>query len=203
VKIASLTLAAALAIASPSLAQDVYVGGGVAHVNGTSDNVVGGGGSGASELSTGAVSLILGIRRNMGTTFWGLEANADLSFGAEAENSASGATCSVGATGSYLCSHESTLRLVGIYGVSLGQGTEVFGSLGIGRLKGDFATSITTVESASISGVTVGLGLGHDFGSGIVARGEVIHDRFTNTKQATFLSEYSATTLRVSVLRKF
>jgi hypothetical protein len=68
---------------------------------------------------------------------------------------------------------------------------------------GEFATDTSTVESASIEGVTYGLGLGRDFGNGLVGRGEVIHDAFDNSGQASFSSEYSATSLRISVLCKF
>jgi len=180
-KIAS-RLALILTLASPAAAQEAYIGGGLSYTKGTSDQVTGG--SGSSDLSARAVTLVFGMRKDIGNAFWGVEANADLAFGAETGNSATGVPCSTSATGSYLCSQSSTIRLVGIFGASLGQGTELFASLGVGRLKGDFANSISTVESASINGMTYGVGFSRDFGNGLVGRGEVIRDRFNNSGQA-------------------
>ena len=95
------------------------------------------------------------------------------------------------------------LSLVGVLGASVGQGTDVFGTLGVGILKGDFADSSFTTESASVKGLTAGLGLGHAFGNGLVGRGEVIYDKFNSSSQEVFSSEYSGTTVRFSVLRRF
>lgn len=200
-KSAALLFTCALCLSTPALAQDVYLGGGLAFASGTSDQVTGG--AGESDLSAGMVSLILGQRFERGSTFFGWETSADFSFGAETESPFTGTACSVSATGSYLCSQDVTLRFVGIYGASVGQGTEVFGSLGIGVMKGDFATSFLTVESAAVHGLTAGVGINQAFGNGLIGRGEVIYDKFTNSSQEAFSSEYTGTTVRLSVLRKF
>jgi len=197
----SLAVATGVWSGGPASAQDFYYGGGLAYSSGTSDNVSGG--SGESDLSAGMVTLILGQRFAAAKGFWGWETSADLSFGAETENSASGVPCSASASGSYLCTQDATLRLVGIYGTSVGQGTEIFGSLGIGMFFGDYANNSTSVESAATYGLTVGVGLNREFGNGLVVRGEVIYDDFTRDTQDTFSSEYSGTTVRVALLRKF
>lgn len=200
-RLAATLVASAISLATPVLSQDVYWGAGLASGSGTSDQVTGGAGS--SELSAGMVSFILGQRIDRGSMFYGWETSADLSFGADTENSVSGSSCTTFASGSYLCSHDMTLRLVGVLGASVGQGTDVFGSLGVGILKGDFADSSLTTESASVKGLTAGLGLGHAFGNGLIGRGEVIYDKFNSSSQEAFSSEYSGTTVRFSVLRRF
>lgn len=200
-RLATALLASVVSLASPVLAQEVYWGGGLAFGSGTSDNVTGGGGT--SDLSAGMVSVILGQRFDRGSMFFGWEANADLSFGADTENSINGQTCSAGASGSYLCSHDMTLRVVGVLGTSVGAGTDLFGSLGVGMLKGDFANNTNSVESASVSGFTASLGVDHAFGNGLIGRGEVVYDKFDKSSQEDFSSEYTGTTLRLSVLRRY
>jgi Outer membrane protein beta-barrel domain len=194
-------LASAFALAQPASAQDFYFGGGLAYSSGTSDGVTGG--SGESDLSAGMVTLILGQRYAAGNGFWGWETSADLSFGSETENSISGLPCSSGASGSYLCSHDATIRVVGMYGASVGQGTEIYGSLGLGLMTGDYATNAFTVESASTYGVTVGVGLTREFANGLIGRGEVIYDDFGNDTQDVFDSSYSGATVRLALLRRF
>ena len=188
-------------LATFASAQDFYVGGGLAYSSGTSDHVTGG--SGSSELSAGMVTLILGQRFAAGSGFWGWETSADLSFGHETENPATGAGCAVAATGSYLCKQDATLRLVGIYGMPVGQGTEIYGSLGLGMLMGDYADNTLSVESASTYGVTVGVGLNRDFGNGLTGRGEVIYDNFNNDTQEQWDSVYKGATVRLALLHKF
>jgi opacity protein-like surface antigen len=182
-------------------AQDFYFGGGLAYSSGTSDGVIGG--SGESDLSAGMVTLILGQRYAAGNGFWGWETSADLSFGSETENSISGLPCSSAASGSYLCSHDATIRIVGMYGAPVGQGTEIYGSLGLGMMTGDYATDSFTVESASTFGVTVGVGLNREFANGLIGRGEVIYDDFGNDTQEIFDSSYSGATVRLALLRRF
>jgi hypothetical protein len=196
-----LCFASVLSLSTPALAQNVYWGGGLAFGSGTSDQVTGGVGS--SDLSAAMVTLILGQRFDRGSMFYGWEASADLSFGADTENSVTGVPCATVASGSYLCSHDMTLRIVGVLGTSVGQGTDVFGSLGVGILKGDFADNSFSVESASVQGVTAGVGVNHAFGNGLIGRGEVIYDKFNHSSQAFYSSEYTGTTVRLSVLRKF
>jgi opacity protein-like surface antigen len=200
-KFAPLALAIAATTAAPAVAQEFYFGGGLAYSSGTSDNVTGGGGE--SDLSAGMLTLLVGQRFAAGSGFWGWETSADLSFGAETENTDNGFPCSDGAEGSYLCSQDATLRLVGIYGMPVGQGTELFGSLGVGMMTGDFADSSSSVESASTYGLTVGAGVNVAVGNELTARGEVIYDSFTNTTQDEYSSDYKGTTFRLVLVRKF
>jgi Outer membrane protein beta-barrel domain len=195
-----LVAAFAATASSSASAQEFYFGGGLAYTSGTSKSEDGN----SSELDAGMLTLILGQRFAAGSGFWGWETSADLSFGSETEESSIGAVCSVdGANGPYLCEHKATVRLVGLYGVPIADGTEVFGSLGVGMMLGDYANSPTTVESAYTYGATVGLGVNRDFGGGLVARGEVIYDSFNRDTQEFYESDYSGTSLRVALIRKF
>lgn len=185
---------------SAASAQEFYFGGGLGYTSGTSDSEFGN----SSDLDAGMLTLLFGQRFAAGSGFWGWETSADLSFGSETEESEIGAVCSVdGAAGPYLCEHTATVRLVGLYGMPIADGTEVFGSLGVGMLLGDYADSSSTVESAYTYGATVGLGVNRDFGGGLVARGEVIYDSFNRDTQEFYESDYSGTSLRVALIRKF
>lgn len=197
-----LTLAATLAaLISPSVsAQEFYLGGGLAYSAGESNAEFGD----PADLQAGMVTLILGQRFAVGNGFWGWETSADLSFGAETEESSAGTTCATaGADGPYLCKHDATLRLVGIYGVPVGQGTEIYGSLGLGMLLGDYADGPGTVASDATYGLTVGVGLNREFGNGLIGRGEIIYDNFSSDTQESYNSDYTGTTVRVALLRKF
>ncbi|MBL9047276.1 MAG: outer membrane beta-barrel protein [Tabrizicola sp.] len=205
-KILPLALAIAAALPASAMAQEMYYGGGLAYSSMTSDRVLGG--SGTSELKTGMVSMIVGQRFAAGdSAFWAWEANADLSFGAKAENPDTGLECALGASGSYLCGHDATLRLVGIYGAPVGQGTEIFGSFGLAVLVGETAVDTDEVDSGMHSGMTVGLGLSHALANGMTLRGEVIYDHFTKDNYdvpvSGNISEVDATTFRLSLLRRF
>jgi opacity protein-like surface antigen len=194
-------LASAFALAQPASAQDFYFGGGLAYSSGTSETDFVGA---DSDLSAGMVTLILGQRFDAGNGFWGWETSADLSFGAETENSDVGVTCAdFGANGPYLCEHMATLRFVGIYGTPIGQGTEIYGSLGLGMMLGDYADDTFSVESASTYGLTVGVGLNREFANGLIGRGEVIYDDFGNDTQDVFDPSYSGATVRLALLRRF
>ncbi|WP_431298403.1 hypothetical protein [Tabrizicola sp. BL-A-41-H6] len=195
-----LVAAFAASAGSAASAQEFYFGGGLAYTSGTSESEFGN----SSDLDAGMLTLILGQRFAAGSGFWGWETSADLSFGSETEESSFGAVCSVdGANGPYLCEHTATVRLVGIYGVPVGADTEVFGSLGVGMMLGDYADNPFSVESARTYGGTIGLGLNRDFGGGLVARGEVIYDSFNRDTQEFYESDYSGTSLRVALIRKF
>ena len=199
-RLAATVLASAIAFASPAIAQDLYWGAGVGYSAGASDQVSGG--SGSSDLSAGMLTLILGQRFAAGNGFWGWETSADLSFGAEAKNPANGVSCPP-ANGSYLCKHDATVRIVGLYGAPIGQGTELFGALGVGMMMGDYATDTMGVGSARTYGLTVGLGVNRDFGNGMTLRGEVIRDEFKQDTQEPYSSDYSGTSVRLALLRKF
>ncbi len=200
-RLLSIVVAAFAATAgSVASAQEFYFGGGLAYTSGTSQSEFGN----SSDLDAGMLSLIIGQRFAAGTGFWGWETNADLSFGSETKESTFGAVCSTdGANGPYLCEHKATVRLVGVYGVPVGAGTEVFGSLGVGVMLGDYADSPTSVESARTYGATAGLGLSRDFGGGLTARGEVIYDSFDRNSQEFYDSSYYGTSLRMALIRKF
>lgn len=195
-------LASAFSLAAPATAQDFYFGGGLAYSAGTSE--VSDFGGSDTELAAGMVTLILGQRFAAGNGFWGWETSADLSFGAETEDDDQGGTCAVAdADAPYLCQHDATLRLVGIYGTSMGQGMEVYGSLGLGMLMGDYADAEDSVESAYTYGLTVGVGLNREFANGLVGRGEIIYDNFDRDTQESYNSDYTGTTIRLGLLRKF
>lgn len=201
-----LALAVAALLPASAMAQEMYYGGGLAYSSMTSDKVRGG--SGTSELSTGMVSLIVGQRFAAGdAAFWAWEANADLSFGAKAKNPDTGYECAQGSSGSYLCGHDATLRLVGIYGAEVAQGTEIFGSFGLAVLAGENSVNTNAVDSGMHSGMTVGLGLNQTLANGMTLRGEVIYDHFTKDNYdipvSGNISEVDATTFRLSLLRRF
>lgn len=200
--------AAALCVsAAIAEAQDYYFGAGLGYVSAEStanaNNV--NSGSGTSDLGTGAVSLIGGVKFPLANGFWGIEGNGDFSMGSDTDP-AGGAVCGTSATGAYLCSHDMTLRLVGLYGFNMSNGWTAFGSLGIGAVYGDFATNTTTIGSAHVSGVTYGIGLSKPVGSGSI-RGEIIRDDFSNSSQslgaAVQDSDYEATTVRLSYIHRF
>ena len=197
-----LTLAATLAaLISPSVStQEFYFGGGLAYSSGESEAEFGD----PADLQAGMVTLILGQRFAAGNGFWGWETSADLSFGAETKQVGTGGTCSAdGAAGPYLCQHDATLRIVGIYGTPVGQGMEVYGSLGLGMMLGDYADNTDSVESAYTYGLTVGVGLNREFGNGLIGRGEIIYDNFSSDTQEFYDSDYTGTTVRLTLLRKF
>jgi hypothetical protein len=196
-----LVMALAAMIPATASAQDFYFGGGLAYSTGESDPTFTGSNS---ELDAGMVTLIVGQRFAAGNGFWGWETSADLSFGAETEEVGTGGTCAVdGADGPYLCEHAATLRLVGIYGAPIGQGSEIFGSLGLGMMTGDYADDVGSVESAMTYGLTVGVGVNREFGNGLIGRGEIIYDNFNRDTQEFYNSNYSGATVRFGLLRKF
>jgi Outer membrane protein beta-barrel domain len=187
--------------AAPLAAQELYFGGGVAYTNGTSDAFLIGP---TSDLEAGMLSLIVGQRFAAGNGFWGWETSADLSFGKVTNETGTAETCAVdGANAPYLCEHTATLRLVGVYGTPIGEGTEVFGTLGLGMLMGDYADDTFSVESATTYGLTAGIGVNGELRNGLIARAEVIHDDFGNTTQEANVSDYSGTTVRFALLHKF
>jgi hypothetical protein len=197
-----LSTAMIVGLAQGAGAQEFYFGGGLAYGSGTS--TPGQVTDTEADLDAGMLTLILGQRFAAGQGFWGWETSADLSFGAETESSPGGAQCATdGATGPYLCKHDVTIRIVGQYGMPVAEGTEIFGSLGVGLLSGDYANNSFSVESAYTYGATAGVGVTHAFGNGLTMRGEVIYDSFTNDTQDRYSSEYKGTSLRVAFLRQF
>jgi len=101
------------------------------------------------------------------------------------------------------------IRLRGIYGQSLSNGLEWFGSGGIGIMVGDGATSPSTTDRGVNAGFTVGAGLQKSLGRGML-RGELIYDRFdtsltkpTSLKGIEYEPDYEATTVKVSYIISF
>lgn len=196
------TLVMAGVAAAPALAQEFYLGGGLAYSSGESSVAVGG----PSALETAMVSLLVGQRFDRATGFWGWEASADLSFGAEATFFDGTGTCADnGSDGRpFLCRHDATLRFVGVLGTEVTEGTSVFGTLGLGILQGDFSTGAFDSASGYAYGPTVGLGLSHSIGPGTALRGEVIYDSFTNSDQpGSGSSDYTGPSVRLAVTRSF
>jgi opacity protein-like surface antigen len=187
--------------AAPLAAQDLYFGVGLGYSTGTSDAYEIGP---TSDLDAGMLSLIVGQRFAAGNGFWGWETSADLSFGKETNETGTLDTCAANnASAPYLCKHSATLRLVGVYGVPIGEGTELYGALGVGMLQGDYADNFSSVESAMTYGLTAGIGVNGELRNGMIARAEVIYDDFGSTTQEGGLSDYSGGTIRFGLLRKF
>jgi len=87
-----------------------------------------------------ALGLTFGYRFENGNAFFGPEADIDLFFGSEFEFA--GTTCAAGgAAGPYYCTRDAVIRLRGIYGQSLNNGLEWFGSGGVGIMVGDGAVA--------------------------------------------------------------
>ncbi|MBL9050471.1 MAG: hypothetical protein JNK19_10210 [Tabrizicola sp.] len=198
---AAALVAATLITATASQAQELYFGGGLAYTQGDSTVAVGA----PSELEAPMVSLILGQRYATGSGFWGWETNADLSFGAESTFFSGAGTCAAnGSDGRpFLCEHQATLRLVGVFGTGVADGTELFGTLGLGALRGGFSDGAFGANSGTAYGPTVSVGLSRDVGNGLMGRGEVIYDSFGNGGGAASSSDYSGTSIRFALLRKF
>ena len=196
------SLALALVSAGQVMGQNLYAGGGLAYTNGTSDTVSAG--SGSSSLTVPLLSAIFGQRFASANAFWGWETNADFGFGVGTKGSITDAGCAGSASGSYLCEQDATARFVGYLGTTVGNGIGVFGSVGVGGLHGQFSTSPSVSDSGYIFGWTAGVGISHGLFNGMEMRGELIYDKFGNPDQPKgFKSEYTGTTLRVSVVRKF
>jgi len=187
------------AIADPGY----YYGGGLSFGRATSVATFGGESSGTSP----ALGLTFGYRFENGNAFFGPEADIDLFFGSELDFS--GFTCAAGAVGPYYCTRDAVIRLRGIYGQSLNNGLEWFGSGGVGFMVGDGAVAPSGVSDRGVNaGFTLGLGLQKTLGRGML-RGEVIYDRFDTslTKPTIGITEYEpdyeATTLKVSYIISF
>ncbi len=153
-----------------------------------------------------ALGLTFGYRFEKGKTFYGPEADIDLFLGSEFEFNNN--PCSVRADGPYFCSRDAVIRLRGIYGQSLNNGLEWFGSAGLGIVIGEGATSPMSTDGGVNAGFTVGLGLQKSLGRGML-RGEVIYDRLNSslTKPSNAVTEYEpdyqATTMKISYILSF
>lgn len=196
-----LALTATAATADPGY----YYGIGLAYSAADSESGPGPGSS--SDANGAAVGLTFGYRFENASAFYGPELDADLFISGDFAESITGIECSGGALGPYYCKRKATIRLRGIYGQSMGNGLEWFGALGMGVMMGDGAINPGGATDRGVSsGVTVGLGLQKRLNAGGMLRGEVIHDRFTNTLTKPIgLGEptYEATTLKISYIMNF
>ena len=158
-----------------ALADGPYYGGGLAIYSSKSAEATGS--PVESEDVYGAIGATVGYRWDRGTTFFGLEADADIAFNSDFEYA--NVECSVAADGPYYCEHDATLRLRGVIGGPVGA-FEGFASLGVAAMQGQGATSPTTTDRGVNTGYTVGLGLQNDLANGKM-RYEIVYDNFENT----------------------
>ena len=182
--LSALTVATTLAGATIAQADGLYLGFGLgyAQLDSKADGPAGTYGSGASELKAPMVGLTAGYRWDLSSGFAAVEGNIDLSTKKGFTNTVNGNACPTpGATGAYYCSHKSTIRLRGIYGMPVGTGWELYGALGVGAMVGDGATDISYVDKGMNVGVTAGLGVQRDLGRGKL-RVELVYDNFNTSK---------------------
>lgn len=52
-------------------------------------------------------------------------------------------------------------------------------------------------------GLTPGVGVSHALGNGLIGRGEIIHDRFNQSTQASNDPDQSGTTARLALISRF
>lgn len=122
-----------------------------------------------------------------------------------------GVLCSTGAEGPYFCSHDATLRLVGVIGTPFGAGFEGFLSGGLVIVDGKSATTPFTVANNRNYGLTGGVGLQRDVGQGKI-RFEITYDKANNafnnppnlvSGSPSFEPSYEATSARLSYVINF
>ena len=155
-----------------------------------------------------ALGLTFGYRFEKGNAFYGPEADIDLFLGSNFEFNNN--PCSArGSSGPYYCARDAVIRLRGIYGQSLSNGLEWFGSGGVGIMIGDGAVAPSGITDKGVNaGFTVGLGLQKSIGRGML-RGEVIYDRLNTslTKPSRggpeYEPDYQATTIKISYILSF
>ena len=184
--------------------QGFYFGGGLSFSRANSDDSFG---SESTDTSP-ALGLTFGYRFEKGNAFYGPEADIDLFLGSDFEFN--NTPCSAGAIGPYYCSRDAVIRLRGIYGQSLSNGLEWFGSGGVGIMIGDGAVAPSGITDKGVNaGFTVGLGLQKSIGRGML-RGEVIYDRLnssltkpTEARGFEYEPDYEATTMKISYILSF
>lgn len=201
---------ASSALATGANADGFYAGFGVGYTSADSDagGPAGSYGTGSSKLQAGIAGVTAGYRWDLQNGFAAAEFDSDFSLSSNFKNTLSGASCSVGATGAYYCTHDATVRLRGLYGAPVGNGWELYGALGLGLMSGKGATNTFTTDNGMNAGVTLGLGAQRQFGMG-KARFEVTYDSFDSTinkpSSATVSYEpsYKATSVKLSYLFAF
>ncbi len=184
--------------------QGYYYGGGLSFSRANSVSDFGNESTGTSP----ALGLTFGYRFEKGNAFYGPEADIDLFLGSGLEFN--NTPCSAGAAGPYYCSRDAVIRLRGIYGQSLSNGLEWFGSAGLGIMVGDGAVAPSGITDKGVNaGFTVGLGLQKSIGRGML-RGEIIYDRLnssltkpTDAGGFEYEPDYEATTMKISYILSF
>ena len=164
-----------------------------------------------STENTAAIGLTLGYRFEKGTAFFGPEADIDLFLNSDFEDS-NGIPCTIRASAPYYCERDATIRLRGVYGQSLNNGLEWFGTAGIGFMtgKGAVGPGPASRDRGVSSGVTVSLGLQKALSERTMLRGEIIYDDFSHsvtkpTDPGGFVADpsYQATTFKIGYILKF
>jgi len=164
-----------------------------------------------STESNAAIGFTLGYRFEKGTAFFGPEADIDLFLNSDFSDSA-GIPCSINASAPYYCERDATIRLRGVYGQSLNNGLEWFGTAGVGFMtgKGAVGPSPADRDRGVNMGLTVSLGLQKTISQRAMLRAEIIYDDFSNTITnptipGVFVAdpEYQATTFKIGYILKF
>jgi hypothetical protein len=213
--ISALAVATTLTVATAAQANGIYLGFDLGFVKAKSQagGPAGQYGYGASELKAPIVGFTAGYRWDLNSGFAAAELNGDFSTRSDFKNTVSEKTCpESGSTGAYYCSHNSTFRLRGIYGVPVENNWELYGALGVGAMTGDGATSVNTVDKGVNVGVSVGFGVQRKMERGKF-RFEYVHDNFNNTRTnptytgggvpIKFEPSYKANTLMASYILGF
>ncbi|HQU70244.1 MAG TPA: outer membrane beta-barrel protein [Albidovulum sp.] len=196
----AILLASSFIPSAASAESGLYYGLGLATRNAWSAEDFGG----SSRDTNPAIGFTLGYRADSGAVFFGGELDGEFSLGSDMKPTG-GSSCDVGANGPYVCETNATVRLRGIAGTSLGNGTEVFGTAGFVAIVGESAVNPTEQANVVNRGFTFGVGVQRDFGTGKL-RGELIYDRAmkSNEPSSNFGSSYdpdlSAVTAKLSYL---
>lgn len=198
--IASAMLGFTSSIAAAESASGIYGGVGFFYGDLNSEITDGSGhsGAGSSSANPSGLAFVFGNKWDQGTYSIGFELDGDISLDGDTDG-----RCGASASGAYMCEHKLTLRLRGIVSKQFNS-VEVFGALGFGMALGDFADSPSTIESASVKGLSIGAGASFPVSAKVSIRGEVNYDGFGSSNQSFgYSSEYDAVSARVMAIYKF
>ncbi len=178
-----------------------YVGGGLAYTDAVTTSNLNPASTSSGDLF--GLGITIGLRSDTGSMFYGAEIDGEVSVSGEIRNDSSTNTCADGADWARYCDQTATVRLRGIVGTDI-SGYEVFGSLGYGLMTGDAAVDTFATDTGVSGGVTYGIGMQTQFGSGLV-RFEVIRDEFTTTivSPQGYNPTWQATTVKASYIYQF
>ncbi len=188
-------LIAGLAATSAAYAQGItyYYGGGIEYSMGTSDTVFT-----PSEGTVGGVTLLFGMEAPLsGPYFYGGEASFTYNF--SQDWTYDNGSCGPGGTGPYACELDYAARVVGIFGYDMGS-FDLFANAGVGYVTGTYDFNTATGNNY---GYTAGIGVRYDIGNGLKIRGEFIYDYLIYGGVATFDTEWTATTARITLTKNF